>query len=315
MNQKGGRNVTFLKRFCRCIMLVILIATAASTAVAQKELDAPVPVPTCARTITADVVAFDQIIFYNRFGSFDPAGMMYALRRDVVPITGTQIGPGNTQLRPDKRPRPIVLRVNQGDCLQVTFTNMLTPNRKGVEDLQFANMPDRRPYWDKQPFFGQEILQPDGSTRKIIALGGKEKVFEFRLDGTVHLVDDGDVHLEEEDTPATHIASMHVNGLDYMPTGSAGIASDAANIGLNPSSLAAPGQTRVYTWYAAKQGQYLIHSMGAPSGGEGDGGQPVHGLFGSVNVEPAGSKWYRSQVTAQVLNAAKDERPTPIRTA
>lgn len=294
-------------------MPVIFIATAASTAVAQKQLDAPVPVPTCARTITADVVAFDQIIFYNRFGSFDPAGMMYALRRDVVPITGTEIGPGNTQLRPDKRARPIVLRVNQGDCLQVTFTNMLTPDRTDVEDLQFVNMPDRRPYWDKPPFFGQVIRQPDGSVRLIIAWFGKVKVFEFHL-GTLalDLIDDGDVQLEEEDTPATRVASMHVNGLDYMPTGGAGIASDGANIGLNPSSLAAPGQTKVYTWYAAKQGQYLIHSMGAPSGGEGDGGQPAHGLFGSVNVEPAESKWYRSQVTAEVLNAVKDAMPTPI---
>ena len=28
-------------------------------------------------------------------------------------------------LRPDKRPRPIVLRMNVGDCLQVKFENLL----------------------------------------------------------------------------------------------------------------------------------------------------------------------------------------------
>jgi len=311
MSSQCNKNPNLPKRFSRIIILVTILFSVASTATAQKTIETPAPVPTCARTITADVVAFDQIIFYNRFGSFDPAGMMYALRRDVRPITGTQIGPGNTQLRADKRPRPIVLRVNEGDCLQVTFTNMLTPNREDVEDLHFFNQPNRRPYWDKQPFFGTVILQPDGSTRKILVTNGKARVVEERPDGTI-LIDDGDVHLEEEDTPATRVASMHVNGMDYMPPGPQGILSDGANVGLNPTSLAAPGQTRVYTWYAAKQGQFLVHSMGAPSGGEGDGGQPVHGLFGSINVEPAGSKWYRSQVTVQVLNDVKDAAPTAL---
>src|SRR6185503_7914605 len=55
---------------------------------------------------------------------------------------------------------------------------------------------------------------------------------------------------------------------------------------------------------AAKQGVYMINSMGAAAGGEGDGGQVDLGLFGSVNVEPRGSKWYRSQVTAAQLDAA-----------
>src|SRR5438874_7129541 len=92
--------------------------------------NAQTPAPTCANTTTANVVAFDQVIFYNRFGAFDPGGMMFALRRDVVPIDPAKgLVPGNVQLRPDKRPRPIVLRVNEGDCLQVTFTNMLNPNR------------------------------------------------------------------------------------------------------------------------------------------------------------------------------------------
>lgn len=36
------------------------------------------------RTVCADVVAMDQMLVYNRFGTFNPFGMMYALRRDVV---------------------------------------------------------------------------------------------------------------------------------------------------------------------------------------------------------------------------------------
>jgi len=42
------------------------------------------------------------------------------LRRDVVPISGTELAPGNVQLRPGKRPRPIVLRMNVGDSLRIT---------------------------------------------------------------------------------------------------------------------------------------------------------------------------------------------------
>src|SRR4051795_11384866 len=79
---------------------------------------------TCARTVLADVVAFDQVFFWNRLGAVQPQGMMYALRRDVVPISGTELTPGNVQLRPGKRPRPLVLRVNAGDCLQIEFQNL-----------------------------------------------------------------------------------------------------------------------------------------------------------------------------------------------
>jgi len=85
---------------------------------------------TCNRNLIAKVVAIDQVWFWNRLGAVQPQGMMYALEGDVVPISGTAIGPGNVRLRPDKRPRPIVLRMNVGDCLQITFKNMLSPTRR-----------------------------------------------------------------------------------------------------------------------------------------------------------------------------------------
>ncbi len=88
----------------------------------------------CTNTITADVVALDQPFFYNRLGAVNPAGMIYALRRDVVDASGVPLTaggaavPGDVSLRPDKRPRPIVLRMNVGDCLEINFTNLLAPN-------------------------------------------------------------------------------------------------------------------------------------------------------------------------------------------
>lgn len=203
---------------------------------AQDAAPTPTPVPTtptCARVITANVLAFDQIYTYNRFGAFNPVGMVYALKRDTVSTSN-----GGVQLKPGKRARPIVLRANEGDCIDVTFTNLLTPSRT------------------------------------------------------------------DKNSTMTRHASIHVNGLDYVGS----ITSDGADVGTNVSrygsSLAASGETKVYRWYAAKQGQYLLYSMGAPAGAEGDNGQAGLGLFGSLNVEPKGSKWYRSQVTAEQLQSA-----------
>ncbi len=100
--------------------------------------------------ITADVVALDQPFYYNRLGAINPNGMMYALARDVV-VQNTLDSPdvsafdeltipqaleegalqselsGQVTLRPDKRPRPLTLRMNEGDCLEITFTNLLDP--------------------------------------------------------------------------------------------------------------------------------------------------------------------------------------------
>jgi len=91
---------------------------------------------TAANTVTANVVAMDQPILFNRLGASNINGMIYALARDVVDIaTEIPVDPNNTltglqgtvMLRPDKRPRPLVLRIAAGDCLTVNFTNLLAP--------------------------------------------------------------------------------------------------------------------------------------------------------------------------------------------
>lgn len=87
---------------------------------------------TSGNTVTADVVAMDQPIFYNRLGAFDPVGMIFALRRDVVSKDGTGLSPGNVKLRDGVRPRPLVLRVNEGECLEVEFENLLDPEAQVV---------------------------------------------------------------------------------------------------------------------------------------------------------------------------------------
>ena len=237
---------------------------ATSGPVADTPIDVPKPTQpaaiACGNVVTAHVVALEQVYAYNRYGAFNPHGLVYALRRDVVtesddgapgqaialvPSTRDELLAGKVQLRSDKRPRPLVLRVNEGDCLEVTFTNLLSPTEEGEEYFE------------------------DPATGRTVALA-----------------------LEE---PATRSASIHVNGLDYAGD----MRSDGAHVGRNPSGLVAPGRSIVYRWHARAAGTYLMFSAAAPVGGEGDGGQLGLGLFGAVNVEPKGSVWYRSQVTAE----------------
>ncbi len=105
--------------------------------------DGPIGIAVCARTVQADVVALDQPWFWNRLGAVEPQGMIFALKRDVVPINATLgLVAGNVQLRSDKRPRPLVLRMNVGDCLQINFTNLLaeTPKDKDQPATRTASV-------------------------------------------------------------------------------------------------------------------------------------------------------------------------------
>ena len=97
----------------------------------------------CQRLITANIAALEQPIYFNRLGAMLPQGEIYALASDIVPVangalpsatgpscadSGANCKAGQVALRPDKRPRPMVLRANVGDCLQINFTNYIESN-------------------------------------------------------------------------------------------------------------------------------------------------------------------------------------------
>ncbi|HEY0020605.1 MAG TPA: hypothetical protein VGC13_30175 [Longimicrobium sp.] len=183
----------------------------------------------------AHVSAIDQPIWYNRLGAHDPGGMIYALDNDIV-----QDNNGNWRLRPGKRPRPLTLRVREGDCLIIFFTNRLSPT--------------------------------PGSNQ-----------------------------------PGTRDASIHITGMQVKDN----IQNDGTNVGVSSGV----GQS-VYYVYAEKEGTYLMYSTAQTTGGDGDGGTISKGLFGAVNVEPRGSEWYRSQLTAadMALATRKNNLGNPIYT-
>lgn len=287
------------------------------------------PVPTVPnvckeRTIKAEVVALEQAIVLNRYGAFNPSGMLFALKHDVVFHDGTPLNdanmkeaPGNVRLREDKRPRPLVLRVNEGDCLEVRFHNLLMP---AVPDERVQG-PEQ--YGGKVP---AHMEDPSGVQYGSTGPTGRNLVKASAI---------------SNDWPHTRVASFHVNGLEYVPMTVADCpvstldrqwvcGMDGDNVGLNrglvntggnpaiesirlqleqQGTLVKPGQSAMYRYKAFREGTYFAYSTGATVGGEGDGGQLGMGLFGAVNVQPKGAKWYRSQVSYRDLQEATVPQP------
>ncbi|HEX2254448.1 MAG TPA: copper oxidase [Thermoanaerobaculia bacterium] len=104
----------------------VVVALLSSLALAAQ----PAAAASCERTLFAEVVALDQPYFWNRLGAAQPQGQVFALKRDVVARSGSTPGAGNARLRDGKRPRPLVLRMNVGDCLQIRFYNWLDSNAR-----------------------------------------------------------------------------------------------------------------------------------------------------------------------------------------
>src|ERR1700686_1641162 len=117
---------------------IALLAFALGSPASAKE-----PPVVCNRTIKVQIVALDQPWMWNRLGAAQPGGMIYALARDVVKnMDGSPLPDdlkvlkpedskslcGGVRLRDDKRARPLVLRANKGDCLEITFLNLLQPD-------------------------------------------------------------------------------------------------------------------------------------------------------------------------------------------
>ena len=132
-----------LKKLSRplAIGMLALIGSFGSVATAEESSFA------CNRTVKAQVVALDQPWMWNRLGAAQPGGMIYALYGDVVKLNGSELPDpwklspdqrldlarslvGNVRLRDEKRARPLVLRANKGDCLEITFWNLLNPQPK-----------------------------------------------------------------------------------------------------------------------------------------------------------------------------------------
>lgn len=88
-------------------------------------------------------------------------------------------------------------------------------------------------------------------------------------------------------------ASIHVQGLSYHV-----LTSDGANVGYNPDTTT--DRSIRYIWQAEKEGVYLFSDMADTRSNEQ--GTNVHGLFGAIIVEAAGSSWF-DPVTGEPLDS------------
>ena len=232
----------------------------------------------CEREVTANVVAFDMPLMWNRMGAQNINGMMYALRRDTVTqndiinangsLAYAAMTPlssvadihmaalaGQVTLRPDKRPRPLVLRMGEGDCMSITLTNLLTPTANPLQPLEHrSNVP-----------------------------------FTLALNDQV----------------AGRKVSLHFQGTELVDN----ISDDGSNVGKNGSSLIDPGASHTYHIRGLHDGAFIGTSFGQTTGGEGLGGQTASGLFAVLNVSARGAGFFRSQVTNEELLMAAGATP------
>ncbi len=101
--------------------------------------------------------------------------------------------------------------------------------------------------------------------------------------------------------PNTRAAGVHILGTEMVNS----IMDDGSYSGTNPSSLVNPGGTITYTLRVPEEGVFMLYSTGATVAQKGlPGGQLTNGLFGTLNVQPQGAEWYRSQVTEDELDQA-----------
>ncbi|MEQ1776926.1 MAG: hypothetical protein ABL863_00095, partial [Nitrosomonas sp.] len=262
--------------------------------------------------LEADVVAIDHPIVFNRLGAQNVNWMMYALRHDLVylnpnkpnkmtPLDYTVEGNRlfkkvqkkhtyrNIALRPDLRPRPLVLRVAEGDYLKVNFTNLLHVKLKHHEFSQpnFAN-----PFDYPDPLKGMNHPLEHAPRN------------EHKDPDTGYPLSISDLHkiYTSDDQVASRYVGFHPQGLELVTS----IDDDSSYVGKNKNSLAppAPGETRTYCFRAEKEGAYLVSSDGAVFGGEGTSGNSGVGLFGAVIVEPKDARFYRAQVTEEEMRLA-----------
>jgi len=234
--------------------------------------------------LEADVVAIDHPMIFNRLGAQNVNWMMYALRHDIIDLgskrtldyslEGEELFNKAKQnhasrgiaLRPDLRPRPLVLRVVAGGYLKVRFTNFLHV-KPGPHD-HFSN--------EANPFHNPDPLTGIDHPLEHAPVGGEENL---------------------DDQVASRFVGFHPQGLELVRDSN----DDSSYVGKNSNSLVKPGQTREYCFFAPDEGAYLVSSDGAVFGGEGTSGNSGVGLFGAVTVQPKGARFYRAQVTEEEM--------------
>ena len=128
------------------LVLGIAVATALSTSTfsATTAVGAVPKVLTCLTgapaTKTFDVTALDIDTPINRFGDHDPHGKIYTLTGKVDDVRAEEASQEVSVGLRDDAIQPLVIRANEGDCVEITFTNDATGGDFGmhIDGLEFT---------------------------------------------------------------------------------------------------------------------------------------------------------------------------------
>ncbi|AOZ77348.1 copper oxidase [Clostridium pasteurianum DSM 525 = ATCC 6013] len=182
-----------------------------------------------ANTRKFDVVAIQKDIVYNKFGDHDPNGLMFVLaEHEKAIMAGTM------------KPKPLILRANAGDCIEVTLTNHIF---KPLVQDNHPEVPVEAPF------------------------------------------------------PPSNRVSLHAQLLKYDV-----LNSDGATVGFNYDQSIAPGESITYRWFADSElGTCTLTGFGDIRN------HRHHGLFGTIIIEPTGSKYINAKTGNEVKNGYLEE--------
>src|SRR5919199_1437732 len=112
--------------------IALLALTGASVRVGESATGPGTPCPTTAPVKRFDVTAIDIDIPLNNFGDPDPKGKMYVLNGKLAAARNqASTRKVSTGLRNDPI-QPLVIRANEGDCVEINFTNSASGGDFGV---------------------------------------------------------------------------------------------------------------------------------------------------------------------------------------
>src|SRR4051812_24413491 len=93
---------------------------------------APAPCAPSSPVKHFDVSAIDVDIPLNKFGDHDPSGKMYVLDSEIDRVRAEERSRQVTRGLRNDAIQPLVIRANQGDCVEIKFTNQASGGEYGV---------------------------------------------------------------------------------------------------------------------------------------------------------------------------------------
>ncbi|MDX6232847.1 MAG: hypothetical protein QOH68_1847, partial [Nocardioidaceae bacterium] len=130
--------------------LVLVLGLAVATALSTSTLTAPTATGAGSAVLpclkggpvskTFDVTALDVDIPINRYGDHDPGGKMYTLTSQIAAVRAQAASQKVSIGLRDDPIQPLVIRANEGDCVQISFTNTATGGIFGmhIDGLEFT---------------------------------------------------------------------------------------------------------------------------------------------------------------------------------